>query len=391
MFLQKRYVPRPRLSAQEILKTFRHINGFLAIRLGLHEHIPTHFRDYRIGSGRATFTVQTEFEVDLSIGDENLESQLYVIDVRLLFKPAPQELPMNMRQQIEAKGNHALQTNGLEGIYEFLHEFCMTTKITTLLRQVEDMLSGRWTDHLRSQLIKRTLVLQYWPQKSHDRPGPDQAPKSWIEVGPRRGHGENPSRIGVRWMRENKEVTDVEVPLDVENLSAETLMKTVTAMHANTILANIKEKVAAIIGAKNVGELILKAHPTDSFESYLEFQLTPSRTCRLLIEPITGRFALQPPANFTMHAESQMNANPRIAHDVLARLKLMATLEEVAGTAKSMGWEVLRTLNIRKEELKQFFPNMRYMQYMRRKGWSKNWVVAFVVDEQQTSWWIVEM
>lgn len=330
------------------------------------------------------------------MGDENYESQLYLIDVRLLFEPAPRQLPDSIRAQIEATGNHHLKENGLQGIYNFLHEYCMTMKITTLLRQTEDMLGGRWTENLRVQLIKRTLTLQYWPQKGiPERPGPGQrndVPKSWIEVGPRRGIGQGPSWVGVRWMRENKQVTDVEVPVDASNLSAETLMKTVVAMHSNYILENIKNKVALSIGPSNSRQLALKMHPTDSFESYLEFQLTPSHKSRLLIEPITGRFALRPQTHLTIQAETQMNMAPHIAHETLIRLKFLATQEEVSEAAKSTGWEIARTLSIKKEELKQYFPSTtRYMLYLRRKGWSKNWMVTFVLEEQQCSWWITEM
>ena len=70
------------------MKILRNINAHLSIRLGLHETLPPHFRDYKIASGRASFAVTDEFEIDLAIGDEDMKSQLYVIDVRPMFEPS---------------------------------------------------------------------------------------------------------------------------------------------------------------------------------------------------------------------------------------------------------------------------------------------------------------
>ncbi|KAA8909469.1 mediator complex subunit MED14-domain-containing protein [Sphaerosporella brunnea] len=382
--VMKRYVPPPELSSAEILKILRNINAQLAVRLGLHEKLPSHFRNYTIGSGRATFTAPDEFEVDLSIGDESPESQLYVIDVRPLFEPSIRPLPPIVFRELEARGNQILSQNGLDGIYDFLHDFFLTSKITTLMRQAHEMLGGRWTENLKIQQVKRTLVIQYWPHKP--------AEKSWIEVGVKRGLGQKPSRLGVRWMRDNVEMKDVEVPLDVAALSAETLMKTVIAMHTKHILATLRDRLAQSALLAVPGIMTLEIHPTDSFDSYLKIQLTPSRECKVLVEPITGRFALRPPSEKAARVEYDMNGKPFNVHEALLRFKFIAMQDEVEHRARSMGWEILKSLNIRPEELKHNFPsNSRYMLYMRRKGWHKNWIITFVQQDSGESWWATEI
>ncbi len=113
----------------------------LSVRLTLDEYdkIPFQFRDYSISSGRVTFKVEGEFEVDLTIADEDFEKQFWFIDFRFLFQPAPAELSDRVRQFIEKKVNDALATDGLAGCYRFLHEFVLTHKISEFYRQALDL------------------------------------------------------------------------------------------------------------------------------------------------------------------------------------------------------------------------------------------------------------
>lgn len=381
---QKRYVPPPKLTAAETLKILRNINAHLSIRLGLHETLTPHFRDYRIASGRATFTVPDEFEVDLSIGDEDMKSQLYVIDVRPMFEPSTRPLPEAIFTQLEHHGNLRLGEHGLPGIFDFLHDYFLTTKIMIMFRQASEMMGGRWTGNLHTAQHKRTVSIQYWIHK--------QAEKSWVEVGIRRGVGESPSGLGIRWVRDSVEVKDVEVPLDTANLSAELLMKTVIAMHTTDILTNLRQKLLKVPMFAAPGVLTLKTHPTDSFESYLKIQLTPSRSCKVLIEPITGRFSLQKPSERAIKLEYEMYTKPANAHEPLTRFKFLVMQEEVEHRARSMGWEVLKSLVIRPDELKRHFPtDSRYMLYLRRMGWEKSWILTFVQQDSGESWWATEM
>lgn len=326
-----------------------------------------------------------EFEVDLSVGDESPDSQLYVIDVRILFEPAIRPIPPAVFRELEVRGNQVLAQNGLEGIYDFLHDYFLTTKITILYRQASEMLAGRWTENLKIQQLRRTLVIQYWPHKLGE--------KSWMEVGVKRGINGGPSRLGVRWMRDGTEIKDVEVPLDVATLSASTLIKTVIAMHTKHILETLQSKLCSSPLLAVPGVVTLTTHPTESFECYLTIRLTPSRELKVLIEPVTGRYALQKQSERAAMIEFDLNSRSNSSPpDLLLRFKYIAMQDEVEHRARSMGWEILKSLNIRPEELKRDFPpNSRYMLYMRRKGWRKDWILTFVQQDTGESWWATEM
>jgi mediator of RNA polymerase II transcription subunit 14 len=383
-------VPPPELTSADILKIYHNLNAQLSIRLGLHENIPPYFRGYKIASGRATFTAKDEFEVDLSISDDNPKSQFYVIDVRPIYEPAIRPLPMSIFKILELQGNHILFERGLEGIFDFLHNYFLTTKIETLHRQVSEMRGGRWSENLNINQHKRTLVIQYWPQRSGEQKSME---KSWIEVGIKRGIKDGPSRLGARWVREGQEMKDMEVPLDVANLSAEKLVKTTISMHTKHILKTLQLKLYSIPLFKTPGTVTFVQHPTDSLETYLKIQLTPSKECKVLIEPITGRFAIQKPSEKAAKLEMDINNSPIArAAEYVSRFRGLVLQEEVEQRARSMGWDVLKFLQLRKEELKPHFPtNTQYLLYIRRRGWLPNWVIAFVLSDTGESWWATQM
>jgi mediator of RNA polymerase II transcription subunit 14 len=246
------------------------------------------------------------------------------------------------------------------------------------------MLAGRWSENLKIQQIKRTLVIQYWILKGGE--------KSWVEIGVRRGDKKRPSKLGVRWIREGREVKDEEVPLDTAVLSAEMLMKTVIAMHTKNILTSIRDKLAMTPLFATPGSLSLVTHKSDSFESRLKVQLTSSRKCKVLIEPITGRFALQRPSKRSMQVESTMNSRPNTAQDMIVQYKFVTMQDTLRQRARSMDWEILETIAIRREELKKWFPlTTQYMTYMRKKGWSRNWLLVVTFDDTGDKWWVAEM
>lgn len=321
----------------------------------------------------------------MSIGDEDPASQLYLIDFRFMFEPSERSLPKGrFEQEIEARANAILKATGLEGIYNFLHEFVMMKKICTLALQFRPLISGRWTENLMIDQQRRTLLAQYWPNRI-------ASGKSWIEVGIRRATATKPSQIGVRWMRDGKVVPDQEVPINVAVLSAENLVKTVIAMHTKYILTSIRDRLANS-PVFPLSSMILSIHPIESFDSSLKLQITPSRPLSIMVEPITGRFALRPMTPMVFQVEAGMNTSIVGVEDLIVRLKFLSTQEEIEKRASSMGWEILKVLHIRREELKTYFPTTtKYMTFLRKKAWDKQWVVAMVLADTGESWWVAKV
>lgn len=165
--------------------------------------------------------------MDLSIGQEDHESQLYLVDFRFLFTPTMDLEPLQrFRSQIINQGNTILLNQKLPGIYDFLHNLVLTSKISVLAGQAAllqggntsnravppvpniagEITGGRWAEAISVSMHKRTLRINYWIMSRHDS-------KNWIDVGVLAPTEKLPSRLGVKWFRESKEVTDVEIRL----------------------------------------------------------------------------------------------------------------------------------------------------------------------------------
>lgn len=180
------YLEPPPLTARDLLKELENLNTLLSIRLNLNEYdnIPISFKNYVINSGRVTFKVPGEFELDLTIADEAPESQFWFIDFRFLFSPAVQEIPYALRFHIESRVNSVLLAEGLSGCYRVLHEITLTHKISEFRRQAFDLSRSKWIDGLKVEALNRSLSIQYWLDR-YTKGGP----KSWIIIGVHSGGG----------------------------------------------------------------------------------------------------------------------------------------------------------------------------------------------------------
>lgn len=376
----------------------RNISTLLSIRLNLYETIPPQFKNFSIASGRATFSVANEFEVDLSIADEDPTSQLYFIDFRFTFTPVPSNLPSGrLRDEVEGKANDVLKKEGLAGCYNFLHDFVLTYKINVLKTQAFAMARSQWTESLKVEPVHRHLVVQYWL----NRPGG----KSWIEIGiksgrrkDRKGLEDEPTpHIALRWFRDGKEVKDHPITIDLANLSMESILKHVIALHSNFILQSICDKLSQDAPyASNTLSMALSTSLTDAVYNSLMVQLTPSKNLTVAIEPPSGNFALRPtsPAAYT-RVERDMNNLPHPAidaHTRLASLRWIVTQEDIASRARCTGWELVKGRRVKQEDMERWFPRgTQRVFFLRRKSWSSNWLVACSSSRGGESWWIVEV
>jgi len=390
------YIPPDPLTPQQMLKTLRNINTLLSIRLNLHETIPPQFRTFSIASGRVTFSVANEFDVDLSIADEDPASQLYFIDFRFTFSPSPSELPSGrLRDEIEGKANDVLKKDGLVGCYSFLHDFVLTYKINVLRSQAFDLARYHWTESLKVEPLHRTLIVQYWL----NRPGG----KSWLEIGIKSGRRKDASRvnveptpyIAVRWIRDGKEVTDPFLIINLAELSMEAIVQKAIGLHSIHILQSIRDKLMEdTLYANKSLSLTLTKSITEPVLNTLEVQLTPSKHVTVTIEPLSGTFTLQPTSYMFTRAERDLNLLPHPATDAatrLANLRWVVAQEEIALLARTTGWELIKGRQIRQEDMERWFPrDTLRVSVFRRKAWRRTWLVACTSSRSGESWWIIE-
>jgi len=376
------------------------------MRLQLHEfeHLPYPWRQYEVDSGRVTFRVPGEFEVDLTIADEDFEgSQFWFLDYRPTFHPAPAEVSENARAVIESHVNTILQDRGLVGCYEFLHEFTLTTKIGEFERQANLLSrSGLWSGTLRVERLNRCLSIQYWAQSA--------GPPHWILLGVHSGKTSEglhdpgtPSYLTVQWFRDGKQVNDVDIPIEADNISAEQLLMAVISKHIEHLLTSIYRK---LLGkprySRKEGKLGLHISDDSPTNSSLSMQLLGKQDVILRINPWSGTFNIRNlTSTFAHEWKHRFNSLRNPADEgaaVLERLRCLYISDRLRIRAAEAGWTVLPTPPVPSDEVKTMVhknaPASRegfHAIWMRRNCWDPQSLVMLSLSLGGDHWWLVEL
>ncbi|RYO85721.1 hypothetical protein DL762_005080 [Monosporascus cannonballus] len=395
------YTEAPPLSPKEQLQWIENLNTQLSLRMNLEEHdkIPYHFQDYSIESGRVTFRVPGEFEVDLTIADEDFEKQFWFVDFRFLFEPAPAELSDMMRMFLDQKVNEVLEKEGLQGCYNFLHEFVLTHKITEYVRQAFELRRGRWVDTLKVERLNRAMAIQYWVDRY-----PPEAPKSWIILGVHSGKKpgvtvdpSSTSHLTLRWFKDNKEMKNVAIPLDDATVSTERLLKKVVGKHIEyiltTIYSRLKVKGRFVNREASLGLTVSEENPE---ESALKMQLGYDDYVTVRIAPTTGLFAMAPQTNVTWNGERQLNSQARDpAEEGMRCLEIVRChyfVDAMNRRGGSLGWTRCK-IPVKMEDLKPILNTRETFQtvWFRRRGWTEQWHLMLSLSLSGDRWWLMEV
>lgn len=358
----------------------------------LHDPIPSPFQSYLIHDGRVTFTVPTEFEIDLSIAEEDHSSQFYFIDIRFLFSPSSSIPKGRFFNDLDTRINFILMKEGLVGCFNFLHNLILTNKINILFKQALELARGHWSDTLSVELLHRTLVVQYWANK----PGG----KSWVEIGVRSGRRGDGARgipyLGLRWLRDNKEVDAARVYFNTESLSMECILRSVVALHASHMLRSVYAQLSGgALYSKATLSIGVHLSPVEPGDCYLEIQLTTSRNLRVVLEPISGFVALQPTPMILGRNENDRNLDKFSIENIISRvsqLRCIAAMEEVKSRARIQGWETVNPGRIKVDDIRRTFPpNVLRFALFWRKHWERNWVIAETNSMDGDNWWVIQL
>lgn len=367
------------------------MNTSLSIRLNVHENLPRHLQNWRIASGRATFVIENEMEFDLMSFVEDTSDQWWFIDLRLLFAPAPTiEIGSRFFLTLKRQVDYVLHEKGLGGLFDFLHNFVLTHKISVLRSQAAALARSKWAGSLKVESVHRELVVQYWT----DRPGK----KSWIEFGttsnkPKNGktswRGPPIPSLTARWFRQGKEVLDVNLAVDWTDLSMERILNRVVALHTAQILQSTQAHLDSRL------EICASLSESEPMDCSLSATLgTISNSVTLSLEPVTGSCIMQPASALSARAESAMNQGREPAQIALILTSMLSqTLrDQVARTAQQLGWQQITRQALRLDAVRAATKSnvLEYVFYCPH-GWSTTWALAAIIDTAGESWWIVEM
>ncbi|CAI6338842.1 unnamed protein product [Periconia digitata] len=391
------YSPPNPISSENALDLMRYMNTSLYIRLTVHEKLPRHLQKWRVGSGRATFIVENEFEFDVMSFVEDTSEQWHFIDFRVLFSPAP-VIDVDSRFLRELKlmmdSNLATEGKGLEECFNFLHNFTLTHKISVLRAQANEISRGAWAGSLRVESPHRQLVLYYWT----DKPGK----KSWLEIGISSNRSKNGTEswrgpsipsLTTRWFRQGVEVKDTDIKIDWNDISAERTLKHVIALHVGHLIRTAR---AGMDQNSVVKEYISTSEPADCM---LEASMGASvNKITLSVQPANGRYILQPITMVSAQAEHAINRphNPPSPSKVVTQLLAQSLVSLVHRCAQQLGWQQIAQQSLRHDTVKMATKQdvIQFAVY-RPRGWSaqggSKWAIAAVVNAAGETWWLCEM
>ncbi|KAF3004985.1 mediator complex subunit [Curvularia kusanoi] len=385
------YIPPDPISSGKALKLLHAMNTSLSIRLNVHETLPRHLRNWRIQSGRATFTIDDEMEFDVVSFVEDSSDQWWFLDLRLLFASAPIiETGGRFWEQLQPQADYVLQEKGLGGLFDFLHNFVLTHKLSVLRSQAVELARTGWVGSVKIEKVHREVVVQYWT----DRPGK----KNWIEFGTtsnKRKNGKTSwrgppiSSLTARWFSQGKEVVDVDLGIDWKDISMERILKRVIALHTTQILQSTRERFDPKL---NVQVDLSATEPTDCALTATLGALSNSVT--LSLEPVTGSFIMQPACALSARAEFAMNQGrePTQIASILTSMLSQTLKDQVQRIAQQLGWQRITRQALRPDAVKAAVKSdiLEYSLYSPR-GWTSAWALAAIVSTTGESWWILEL
>lgn len=341
--------------------------------------------------------MQGEFEVDLTIADEDFEKQFWFIDFRFGFKPTTSSLSESLRNYLEACVNDALSKDGLAGCYQFLHEYVLTCKINELRRQAVQMSKKAWTGTLVVEPLHRALAIQYWTSRT-----PPQGPKNWVLIAVNSGRkgtvkaGTKPtSYLEAKWYRDNKEVENSQITLDGDNLSVQNLLRHVIGKHIEFLLRSVHTKLLEASRFKNrEAGMMLNISDSDPTLSSLTTQIGYSSSASLLIEPRTGSFVIKPHSRFTIQFEHQLNGSKdHIAEGAMSleHVRCAFIEDEIKRTGSGAGWKAIQP-QLTTEEMRSLTRKRDWTKtlWLKQDGWGPEWFVAIFLSLDGDEWWLVD-
>ena len=357
-----------------------------------------------MASGRVTFTVASEFELDLSLANEDPSSQLYFIDLRLLFSPSSDLAEPYFRGFLENEINKLLATTKLSGCYDFLHNYVLTHKLSILRRQAQEMVTGTWVKAIKVESVHRSLIVQYWLDSS-------ASAKSWIEIGimssrpsttrvgdvKRKWSPVQTPRISVRWMRGGEEVPKVEHYLDLNELSMEAILNKFIASHKSYILQGIHDKLKQQSDPNGRAlRTDLKTSENDPADCRLDMKLgVYGNSCSVVIDTFTGKPSFSPALHVSSRLDQELSSLKDPASDAHRSIGKMLCTDihtSIENKAINYGWQGVRNAEAKVEKGISIFGHGLYKQsFFRGQGWCEKWAIAVTTGLRGVSWWVAEL
>lgn len=387
------YIDEQEMTPKQMLSTIRRLNTVLNIRMMAEDGIPVPLSNWRIHDGRVTFSVRHEFDLALSVMEEDLDSKFRTVDVSFNFWPAP-AISQSLHDEILIITNNQLLEKGLEGAYRFLHDLTLSQKLKELHRQALDLARGLWLGHLHVEMLKRTLIVQYWARRP--------ASKSWIEITINSGRIDRSGEVAeypipylnLRWMRNGKLVSENEINMDLVHLSFDSILNQVVAYHTNSIFDAIYDKLLLTpLFTSNALDLEQSSSLVDGHDCGLSIELSKMESIQLALDPVGGTMVISPASERTNRLQSELTRSKNLVDDFSSKFPALRCGIAQAILTRAISASSWQNLPGRKPSLNEvrelLSASTLRAAFFRQPGWSESWMLAASFGADGDLWWLV--
>lgn len=307
--LSKQFKESEKPHARKIFGILRSLNALINLRLSLHDTLPHAMRDFTVASGRATFRVAHEFEVDVFFANEEIERldlQWFVIDFRFANGLDDRiDTPSSLSIEIEAVAND-LMAKTLVGntgkyqlveLYNFLHRFTIQYRLERLFDQFSRMGSrDKGKIDLKYASSQRVLAIGFWLRKKQ-RDSTSIQNSFTITIGDQdvatEGLPLTSERVVHDYNREELKLTvrsgdDVvsSEAIKLDQYNAFSLYKSVVQQRSCSIVESVYKAL--------LGDDLPFTRPTSSIliDGALQVRLTKDENLHVSVDPFNGDFLL---------------------------------------------------------------------------------------------------
>ncbi|CUM68349.1 uncharacterized protein PRCAT00006071001 [Priceomyces carsonii] len=433
-------IETPKISSEKILEVLRDLNLVLQTRMALIENIPKRLlQNYTIKDGRIYFTIPDEFQVSVTIAndlivesdDDYNKSPFFFIDFKFLFGINPDnflityrnnkvitELPSSSHQHLEKVINNTLLHEGLRGLYDVCHKYCISFKLYLITRQLRDLsLNTKWRNNIqfKYQNAKSLIIINYWSSHYLSRNW-----KSFIEIGIDKTYN-----LNFRWFKNGRYVLDHgisgifdkgsshfennndEQNDELQDLSIDLLISIIANKHAESLISQIHSAFNKALSSDN-------EHASHIGPHQLQLKLAPNKSAIFAINPLTGFFYFTEP-NAAQNQLCKKNNNP--PHNVssssfykeedmiksivnnLVSLRLDTVNKIINYRLITTGWIANDVIKILEHDASQILGNNESpqdfgkVQFYRRKNWPSSWFLIYVINGKTSAacWWVARI
>lgn len=387
------YNPQPLLTSKQILRVLRRLDAILCIRMTLAEDLLPQLQTYHIHDGRVTFTIPDEFSFDVSVASEEPEAKFGMVDFAFLFSPAP-SIPDSLHDEITFISNSALDKDGFGGVYDFLHDLTLSYKLNEFIKQARGLAHGLWNGHLRVEVLRRTLIVQYWLKSS--------VSKSWLEIGIHSGRKQDlqnatpgTSGLRLRWLREGKLTDNSDVHIDLSDLSFENVLRQVIAQHTNYLFDAVYDKlVASPLYDEGTLELNQTTSTVDPTECVLEVQLSKTDTLNVSMEPIGGSLILSPVSERISRLQYDLTRSKNLVDEFVARsfsLRSSTADSNLIRSLPNSRWQRLEGIKVNLRDAEKLFGMaITRVSCLRLPEWAQEWMLTIAQSPNGDTWWLTQ-